>query len=282
MKGFKKFISVCTALTSACMLALVPAGNTLQVSADSPTTFYIKCNDGDWRMQVAGADDTGWRAEDAGRELYYLNEGDERVKDGDIVVILADDDGSAGSSEIRINARLSNLTVSHTNCVIYTGGIDDCYVLSDSFAAINGNVTNAYVYDNAISNFNNNVGNLRLISSEENSVNTDVYVVGTVGYASTANPGGVLTEYYNFKADCFHFAPHGGLMTDPANYSTSGSGPVSAPAATTSSNAPAASSSSSASGYDDVPKTGESNLIVWLFAISAICLTGHLVMRKSL
>lgn len=293
MKRFQKFVSVLmSAAVFASLLALFPAANALRVSADRPTTFYVKYDqdEGSWRMQISnGEEGVEWRDEDPGRELYYLNNGDERAKNGDIVVILptteVNDAGETitvnapSDATIEVSARLGNLTVNRVRCVVHAGGIDSCYVLGNSYAAINGDVTNAYVYDNAICNFNNNVGNLRLISSEENTVNTDVYVKGTVGYASLANPGGVLNEYYNFKADCFYFSPSGGLLTDPANYSTSGSGPVSSAAPAAAPSKPASNSGA----YDDVPKTGESNkLAIWLFAISAICLTGHLALRKSL
>ena len=185
-----------------------------------------------------------------------------------------------------VNARLGNLTVNRTNVVISANGIDECHVQGDSAAAISGNVTNAYVYDNAACTFNNNVTNLRLIATVENTVDTNVSVGGTVAYASTANGGGVLKEYYNFAAGSFYFDKNSGLMTDTSQYSTTGSGPAAAPQ-TPAQTTPAQSQNkapASSGEYDDVPKTGESNLLVWLFSgmllLSAMFAGGCFLVRR--
>ncbi len=271
MKKFKKFVSM---LAAAAILAVTPGANVMQTEAATPTTFYLRFDSDDniWRMQV-----NGWNEEYEGRELYYLNEGDEKVKDGDIVVILENEEGDTGSVTIDINARLSNLTVNRATAMIKANGIDECYVLGGSYTAITGNITNAYVYDDAATTLHNNVTNLRLISSQSSEVEATVTVGGTVGYASIANPGGILKEYYNFKAGTFHYDFASGLMTDPANYSTSGGGPAAAPAPN---NSPAQGNASSGA-YDDVPKTGESDLVVWLFVVALMSFTGSVVLRKS-
>ena len=227
---------------------------------------------------------TGSFSKDSGgKDLYYLNEGDEKVQDGDILVVMDNDDSAGGNKNITVNAHLSNLTINSANVVISVNGADECHVNTNSYAAITGNITNAYVYDTATCTFHSNVTNLRMIATIENTVDTTVSVGGTVAYASTANAGGVLTEYYNFKAGTFYFAKAGGLMTDPSDYSTSGSGPAaSAPAATTAPATQTQSKPAASSGeYDDVPKTGEGNLSSWLLVASALCFGGCLVLRKK-
>jgi hypothetical protein len=279
MEKLKKFVSL---VAAAALLAVLPNVSTLQVSAAQPTTYYVKydTDKNDWRMQI-GSWDNGYE----GRSPYYLNEGDEKVKDGDIVVVLdSDDEAALSSATLTVNAHLSNLTVNRAGIVIYTGGVDECYVLGDSYAAINGNVTNAYVYDNAVCTFNNNVTNLRLISSSDNRVRCTVSVGGTVSYASTANPGGLINEYYNFTAGSFYHDKASGLMTDTSKYSTTGSAPATSTQSetTTQTTAEVSAASTSSSEYDDVPKTGESNLIIWLFGISAVCLAGRYALRKTM
>lgn len=280
MKSFKKLISLAT---MAALLAVVPGFSALRAEAATPTTYYLRFDEdkAQWRMQVGQWDD-----EYEGREAYYLNNGSEAVKDGDIIVVLASDEEISGHEDITVNAHLSNLTVNRTGIVIKTNGIDECYVLGGSYASISGNITNAYVYDDARCTFNNNVGNLRLISSQKNTVDVSVSVVGTVGYASTSNPAGIIDEYSNFAANTFYFDTVSGLMTDEQYYTKKGS-PVSGPAATTTTTAtttaPAntAASTGNSNDYDDVPKTGDSSLAIWLLGLSALSFAGCLALRKS-
>lgn len=274
-------------LMAAALLAVVPSSNTLQVSAAEPTSFYVKfdIDRGDWRMQTGS-----WDEENEGRELYYLNNGNDRLKDGDILIVLpndkdpeAEDQKQQTGGTLTINARLGNLTVNRAHVVISTKGVDECHVHGDSYAAISGDIANAYVYDNGICTFNNNVTNLRLVSTEKNTVRTEVSVAGTVDYVSVANPGGIYEQYYNFAAGTFFFTAGSGLMTDPANYSKDGTAPAaSAPAASPAPAQNPAPAKTSSGEYDDVPKTGESHLIPWLFLLSGVCLAGHLMMRKRI
>lgn len=282
MKMLKKFVSL---LTAAALIALLPNANALQASA-AGKTIYIRYDTDlhEWRMQIGE-----WEDGDAGMELYYLNNGSEREKalDGDTLVVLpnasteeSDSDENSGQQtgnvNVQVNARLSNLTVNRTDVVISATSIDECYVFGDSYAAINGDVTNAYVYDNAKCTFNNNVTNLRLIASQANDVDTDVSVGGTVGYASVSNSGGVIREYWNFVAGSFYYDNASGVMTDPSQYSTSGSAPAAAAAQTTAS-APQTQNNktSNSNEYDDVPKTGENNLLfLLLLAVSALSFAG--------
>ena len=206
MKCFKKLVSL---VAAAALLTVLPGANALQAEAAEPTTYYIKydLDQGQWRMQIGE-----WLNDYEGRELYYLNEGSEKVKDGDTVVILANEEKAAGP-DISINARLGNLTVNRTSVVIKANGMDNWYVLGESDAAISGNVTNGYVYDDAKCTFNNDVTSLRMIASVANDVDVDVSVKGTVGYAAVENGGGVLREYFNFVAGKFYYDHASGLMT---------------------------------------------------------------------
>lgn len=277
MKKLNKLVALAAA---ASLMALLPGAGTMQVSAATPTTHYLQYNteQHEWRLQTGS-----FSKESGGKDLYYLNEGDEKVKDGDILVVMDNDDSADGNKMITVNAHLSNLTINSAHVVISVGGADECHVNIDSYAAITGDITNAYVYDTATCTFHGNVTNLRMIATIENTVDTTVSVDGTVGYASTANAGGVLTEYYNFKAGTFYFAKAGGLMTDPSDYSTSGSAPAAnAPAANTAPAAQTQSKPAASSGeYDAVPKTGEGYLSSWLLIASALCFGGCLVLRKK-
>lgn len=307
--------------------AILPGAGTLQASAAEPTTFYLRyvCTtclwDEDakdkhgnptfeghdsshtyqWRRQIGFWDDNK-----EGREPYYLNEGDDKVKDGDIVVVLSNlpltegfeeqEDGYAvkrvkqatDQTVIAINAHLSNLTISRSSAFLSTGGVDECHVLGDSYAAIGGNITNAYVYDAADCTFHNNVANLRLYNSKgrlddagsDEKWLPNVTVGGTVDYASVSDVGGLYSEYWNFAGGTFRFDEKKGLETYSGNYSTSGSAPLAASRGTTTSQDTAQSDI-----YDDVPKTGESGLIVRLAvsmtAISFLCLMGCLLARRK-
>ena len=276
MKMFKKLVS----LLAAAAIVVTPLSTiSLKAEAATPTTYYIMYDVDlhDWRMQI-----NEWKNDYTGREVYYLNEGSEKVKDGDIVVVLANEENETASQIIDINAHLSNLTVNRATVMLNVkGGIDECYVLGDSYAAITGNITNAYVYDNASTTLHSNITNLRLIATQENEVEATVTVGGTVKYASTSNAGGILKEYYNFKAGTFSYDFASGLMTDPENYSTTGNGPAAAPAPSTSNNTNKNNSKpANNNGYDNVPKTGESNAILWVFAAAFACLGSSVLLKR--
>jgi len=282
MKCFKKLLSITTA--AAIMLGGLLGSVAIPVNAATPTTFYLRydIDDHEWRVHVGELLEG-----DNGKELYYLNNGSEKVNDGDIVVVVTDSENtekSIGHSDIHIDAHLSNLTINRAGVVLSTGGVDNCYVLGESYAAITGNVTNAYVYDDAKCTFHSNVTNLNLISSQANDVDVDVSVKGTVSYVSVSNPGGLVHEYFNFVADSFYYDHASGLMTDDDKYSKTGSAPAAAAtaSATTGTASQSNTSSSSSSGeYDDVPKTGEGNLALWLLALSLISFAGCIAFRRS-
>lgn len=265
MKGFKKIVSL---LMVAALAALLPGANALKASAATPTTYYVKYDTDkkDWRVQVGEWDDKY-----EGGEIYYLNNGDNAIKDGDILVVLDNAEHATGNQGLTVNAHLSNLTINRSHAAVTTNGVDECFVLGDSYAAITGDITNAYVYDNAVCSFHSNVSSLNLIASKENRVRTTVTVDGTVAYASAANKGGIIWEYFNFASGSFHYDYANALMTDSSQYSTTGTVP-SAPVAEV--------STTPDSEYDDVPKTGESNvLFMILLAISATSFAGCMVLN---
>lgn len=275
MKRCKKIISL---LAAAALMVLLPGANTLQVSA-APTTYYVKydIDQEGWRMQVHV-----WNNELEGREAYYLNSGSDAMKDGDVLVVLENSEHEGPTPDLPVNAHLSNLTVNRANVVISTGGVDECHILGGSYAAVSGNITNAYVYDDGVCTFNNDVTNLRLIATVENTVETSVSVKGTVAYASESNGGGILKEYYNFVKGTFYFDSVAGLMTDPSLYSTTGSAPAAAAAneTTTAAQQPQSAASANSGEYDDVPKTGENNMLFMiLLAVSAVSFAGCMALN---
>lgn len=267
MKKLKTFISL---LAGAALLIMLPGSNTLTASAAEPTTYYITNVDNEWRFQP----NSTWDDTAVHRELYYMQQD---MKDGDIVIV----DGSLDNSPISVPVRLSNLTVKSSDPLSFTAkGIDNCYILDQNVAAINGDVTNAYVYGISKVNFNNNVTNLEVIGSgsDLNNLNATVAVVGTVSHLKASDSEGVYFEYYNFPAGKLYME-NGTLKTDSANYSTSAPSGAAQPSAGQSSSQ--TSSKTSSGEYDDVPKTGESNVILWLSGIAAICFLGKLALKKS-
>jgi len=91
-------------------------------------------------------------------------------------------------------------------------------------------------------------------------------------------------EYFYFVPDSVYYDHASGLMTDDDKYSKTGSAPAAAAtaSATTGTASQSNTSSSSSSGeYDDVPKTGEGNLALWLLALSLISFAGCIAFRRS-
>lgn len=273
MKNVKKFFSL---LAAAALLVMLPGSNALTASAAEPTTYYIREIDSEWRFQPnATWDDTA-----AHRELYYM---EQDIKDGDIIII----DGSVDNSPINVPVRLSNLTVINSDPLVLTAkGIDNCYILDQNVAAINGDVTNAYVYGISKCNFNSNVTNLEVIGngSDLNNLNATVAVLGTVSHLKASDSDGVYFEYYNFPANKFYME-NGTLKTDAAYYSTAAPSGAPAPTAQPSANAQASaqtSSKPSSGDYDEVPKTGDSNhTILLLTGIAAVCLGAKFALKKA-
>lgn len=263
MRKIKKTVSL---VLAAALLFLLPDASAITASAEEePATYYIRYleNEGSWRAQKLSV----W---DDSRESAELNFVTNNIKAGDLLIIEGD-----GKTDLKldINVRLNNLTVKNTGLAVVTvkNGIDHCFILKDSVAAVNGDIANAYVYDNGRCNLNNNVTNLYL--QGEPKLEATVVVEGTVSYAKFAEQDRTIYEFYNFDAGTFA-TENGIVKTDASHYSTT---PPSQPAP-----APASAPASS-DEYDEVPKTGENDSVLWLLCIGIGCLTasGYLLLRKK-
>lgn len=266
MKKFKKMVSM---LMIAALLMLLPGINTMTVSAEEPVTYYVKylANDNQWRYMIGST----WDDSASHRELYYMHEA---LKDGDSIII----DGVDSGFILKVSVRLKNVTFLHgAQAVVTANGFDECFILRDTKAAVNGDVTNAYVYDNACCTFNNNVTNLTVQTAASYSNNkllhANVTVGGTVEHLIGKDETQLHYEHYNFAAGKLVIT-EGDVKTDAAYFSNT---PSSSNSTQTTQNI----SSTSSDEYDDVPKTGETNGIIWLYGILALCVTGIFAFKKT-
>ncbi len=279
MKRFKKLTLL---LAAAMMLLLLPSGNALLASAAEPATYYVYYDAEDTSPQWRFIEGNQYTETGEHREMYYLvDEG--KLKDGDVVVV----DCANANGDLKLPKHLSNLTVLTTDsansqlAIIFTGGVDYCDILKDASASITGDVAEAHVYDHATANFNNNVSYL-VVTGTEQDIYANVGVAGTVGHLHAESQSTVHYELYDFPAG--RFAMKNGLLgTDEAYYSKTPSAQgdgITAPAAPA---APAAATPAAApqKEYDDVPKTGDSSLYLWLFAISGLCFAGRRLVKRS-
>ena len=213
MKRMKKLKTFVTVLATIAILFCVPGYNSLTASAAVPVTYAIRysASNNDWRYQ---SNTSVFNVNVGDRELYYLRQ---TLKDGDLVVVYYDGE-NAPALDLG-NVRLSNLTVvqSTSLAVIFTGGIDDCYLLAGTSSSINGNVTNAHVYDSALANFNGNVKNLNVYAG--NDMTSTIGCGGTVEHLQAASSATTYYNLFNFKAGTFNIS-YGSLQTAPENYST--------------------------------------------------------------
>ena len=258
MKKAKQIISLfAAALLCALPLLSVP----MKAEAAAPVTYSVVYNESEntWYYQTGQ-----WDADAEKIHIYYL---EEKIKDGDYVVVA---DG--GNGTLQLNVQLGNLTVVNAaSAVIHTKGITDAYVLNNSCCAINGTVKNAYVYGYSVVNFNNNVEKLE-IAGEDGLLKASVGVAGTIGHAK-AYLDTTHFEIYNVAAGQF-LVDKGELKTAETAYSKT------APAAPAPVPAPAAPSAGAADDLDDVPKTGDVNLVFGLVSAAAVCFAGASKMRK--
>ena len=272
MKKVKKIISLLA--TSAMLLVASLGTNTMTVSADEPTTFVIgfDVDYDDWRFQYGSS----WVEDGESRELYYL---EQEIKDGDIVVVNSDGDDTL---DLKLPVTLSNLSIAQCGFIcIGANRINQCYVLDGSSASISGYVDHAYVYNYSVGNFNGDVGTLEIFSDEED-INATVGVGGSCGHLyATDKYGNVIYNLYSFSGNTLYMRE--GVLESPEwSYSqTPGATPSApAPAVSAAPTASAPATSSASSEYDDVPKTGDSNLSTWLYGVSIVCFVIAFATRK--
>ena len=278
MKRFKQFVAFCSAVA---LCVLLPGFHSMTVSAEEPTTYYVKyISELDQYRQMPSAT---WDTSKEARELYYM---EQSIKDGDIGIV----EGSKPNTTIKIPAHLSNLTLIHdTSTIVTTNGVDECYILHGCYAAINGDVKNAYVYNDATCTFNNNVQNLYV--KDDSGLHANITCGGTVAHVIGQDTYSTFYDYYNFAAGKLNIND-GKVKTDASFYSTTAPAQSTdnAQAATNNSQADTTQASANnqtnttqndADEYDDVPKTGESQLAFYLLGISALCLVGRHFLKKA-
>lgn len=282
----KRIKALVSMLAAAVVFTLLPGGNTLTVKAAEPTTYAVQYLAGDinqWRF-ITGSTFDATQAHMGADILPSL------LKDGDSVVVYNGADKPAKELDLG-TAKLNNLTVyQNATAVVYTGGVKDCYVLAGSYCAINGDVTNAYLYDNATCTFNNNVLDMTLYIT--NQAHSNISCAGTVGrfciYSTTNDKK--QNEFFNIidgalsLKDGTTYIPSDKYSATPTAEYTQAMTNASAPAAPESTPAPSANAStgsSSDSEYDSVPKTGDSNVYLWLLCASAVCFAGSHLLRKK-
>ena len=115
MRTKKALKAVALLMVAVCMLLFVPGSMTAKAD-DIITTYTVQYDEGlgQWRMQPQYP----WNYSTTSRELYYLKD----MEDGDKLVVL----GSAHPLELKLNVKLSNVTLSNTNtAVIYAKSIDE-------------------------------------------------------------------------------------------------------------------------------------------------------------
>ncbi len=274
----KKLRALVTMLAAVAFLALLPNGGALTAQAEEPTTYSVKYVGGDvndWRFVKGSSFDTIENP----RELYYLRE---RLKDGDLLVIYSGDNDTVKELDLG-DVQLSNLTI-HNNALVavMTGGIQDCYVLAGAAASVHGDVINAYLYDKVVCSFQNNVLEMVLYFDEQFS--SSLSVAGTVGHFHLEDPkrGNIYLEMYDIPAKTF-------AMKDGANQTpydlvsltpTEDYEKALAEAAGASPDREPASSSDDSDEYDEVPKTGDSGVWIWLLCASIVCFGASLILRR--
>lgn len=268
MKRIKKTAAMLAAVAA---MVLLPQTNTFTAKAAEPVTYSLTYLDNKWYFQSSTSDEY--------KSLYYLSES---IKDGDLVVVYNDND-SAEALDLG-DVHLSNLTFLHNTkfTKVFAGGIDDCYVLAGTSGTVNCDVKNAYVYDTVTFNFNNNVTNLYLYADDK--INSNLGVSGTVGHLLATSlpnhePYRLHFDYYDFPKDSLHFIdgafkPNLGFKTPEEHaQQTSSTETVTAPTNS--------AGNEYNDEYDDVPKTGQSYLYLWLLGASIICFAASAILKRS-
>lgn len=217
MNKTKKTKALIAMLAAAAILLLTPLGYSLTMrasAAEKPITYSVKylSDMGQWRFQAG----TSTFDEGVGhRELYYLHQ---VLKEGDLVVVYNDSDSSQ-TLDLG-TTHLSNLTVVQSKAftVIYSGTIDECYILANAPCSINGDVKNAHVYDVSTCNFNKNVDTLNIYTGTDRMF-SNVACVGTVRHllAKSTSTKEVFYDLYNFQESALNIQ-NGVLLTKEDKY----------------------------------------------------------------
>lgn len=270
----KKIKHIVTVLAAAAVFFLLPGAGCLRAAAEEPVTYAVKYIEEkkEWRYlpNTSTFDDGAYH-----RELYYMYES---MKDGDIVVVYNESE-SVPSLDLG-SVRLSNLTVTPCSSftIIFSGDIDECHILNGAYCSINANVTNAHVYEVSTSNFNKNVQELRIHADD--GINSTVGCDGTVGhlYAPSDSLPQTFYDLYDFQAGSL-LIQQGSLKTGADKFSSSPSQPT--PAPTQAPQPPASTAPSGNDEYDEVPKTGSRNPVLWLLCIAAVSGAASYGLKKA-
>ncbi len=260
MKRFKKVLALLVAALF-CVLPILSQPITAE-AAEEPITYYLKYlpADGEWRYQQL----TAWDDKDNNGPLYYVWH---HIKDGDTIVI----DGAGQSIDLDLYVRLANLTVINVDILrVNATGIDE-YYQHNGVCVLNTDVKNAYVYNNSVCNFNKNVNDLNILGSAD--INASVGCLGTVGHLLGKSDYQTFYECYNIAAGQLKLED-GSFRTESKYYSTTAP-TTSAPSTST------PSTGNNSGAYDDVPKTGSSNMPVWLMAIAVVCFCSVGLLKKN-
>lgn len=267
----KKMKRIAAVLTAVAILVLLPESNASTVHADEPVTYAVKYV----------SDELGWRYQpytstfDDSKGSGQIQTLRQEIKDGDLVVVY-NNIGTSTSLDLG-NVHLSNLTyVNNTQwSMVYAGSVQDCYVLGGSTGTVNCDVKNAYVYDTVVFNFNGNVEELTVNSGDK--VLSSIGCEGTVGhlYVFSTTLDRQLFNYYDFVAGAMLF--DNGVFKPQGNFKT----PDEHASNAANSANPTENTTAPSDDYDDVPKTGQSNLYLWLLFASVVCFAGSRALKRS-
>lgn len=268
----KKFKALFFTLAAIAICAFLPKGNTLTVNAaESYSVEYVGGTYDAWRYQPGTSFDEPMGHGPLGELMLKL-------KDGDTVIVFQGDTAPKTNLDLG-SVKLNNLTVHQgVQVVVFTGGINECYVLAGAFAAINGDVTTAHIYGPTTCTFNNNV--LDMYWHMEDSPSSNISCNGTVGYfnASYASSGSYWAAFYSIAKgqhiikDGKYNVPSWAYGTEEDYLKTKNAG--AAPGTTTPSNP-------GSDEYDSVPKTGDSNTVLLLFCAAILSFTASAILRRK-
>lgn len=251
MKHLKKLLFTAAAFLF-CMTAFIGTSN--KAHAATPTTYYLKYVDslGQFRYMLNTWTD--------GQEHFDVTALTTNIQDGDTLII--DGTGTQGIT-LTVNVSLGNLTVASGDYVIVTAkSIKEFYGLDGSKTVINGNVKTAHLYKTCLANFNNDVESLNVHDVDLPTTQATASVLGTCSAFHIENG----TNAYSFAKNTFRLV-NGVLTTNVNNFSWV---------------APSGNTTSVIDDeYDDVPKTADSRINpLWFVALSFVCLTGSICIKK--